>query len=373
MKSGEIDMVLLHCSKHSLFRPSRGSAARFLLAAIPLAIGFSGAVSSAKAGYSYTTINSTGGDGDFTQLLGINNAGTIAGYFGDGAVVPNNGFTIAPPYGAGDFTAENYPGAVQTQVVGINNTGATVGFYIDAPGNNHGFIFEGGTYTTIDNPLTGPSPSVNQLLGINDKWLAAGFYVNGSGVNEGELVNLSTPSSPVFSPVTAPATYDPVSTTATDVNNAGDVSGFFTNGATDAVEGFLWVGTKFVPLNFGADTSTMAFGLNNEDQVVGAYVDAAGNTHGFVYNWATDALTTINDPNADGTTSFGVEGTLVNGINDKGQLVGFYANTLATPDAVNGFLANPVPEPSTWAMMLLGFVGFGFLGYRRTLKGTLAA
>jgi hypothetical protein len=31
------------------------------------------------------------GDPAFTQLLGINNGGTIAGYFGDGTVVPNNG------------------------------------------------------------------------------------------------------------------------------------------------------------------------------------------------------------------------------------------------------------------------------------------
>jgi hypothetical protein len=26
---------------------------------------------------------------------------------------------------------------------------------------------------------------------------------------------------------------------------------------------------------------------------------------------------------------------------------------------------SPVPEPSTWAMMLLGFAGLGFAGYRR--------
>jgi hypothetical protein len=26
------------------------------------------------------------------------------------------------------------------------------------------------------------------------------------------------------------------------------------------------------------------------------------------------------------------------------------------------------PEPSTWAMMLIGFVGLGFAGYRRTRK-----
>jgi hypothetical protein len=27
--------------------------------------------------------------------------------------------------------------------------------------------------------------------------------------------------------------------------------------------------------------------------------------------------------------------------------------------------ASLVPEPSTWAMMLLGFAGLGFVGYRR--------
>jgi hypothetical protein len=32
-----------------------------------------------------------------------------------------------------------------------------------------------------------------------------------------------------------------------------------------------------------------------------------------------------------------------------------------------------VPEPSTWAMMLLGFAGLGFLGYRKARQGTLAA
>ena len=28
-------------------------------------------------------------------------------------------------------------------------------------------------------------------------------------------------------------------------------------------------------------------------------------------------------------------------------------------------LSNTVPEPSTWAMMLLGFAGLGYAGYRR--------
>lgn len=33
-------------------------------------------------------------------------------------------------------------------------------------------------------------------------------------------------------------------------------------------------------------------------------------------------------------------------------------------------IASPVPEPSTWAMMILGFAGVGFLAYRRKRNGS---
>jgi hypothetical protein len=35
-------------------------------------------------------------------------------------------------------------------------------------------------------------------------------------------------------------------------------------------------------------------------------------------------------------------------------------------------LAGAVPEPSTWAMMILGFAGIGFMGYRLSRKNTTA-
>jgi hypothetical protein len=37
------------------------------------------------------------------------------------------------------------------------------------------------------------------------------------------------------------------------------------------------------------------------------------------------------------------------------------------------FLTAAVPEPSTWAMMLLGFAGLGFMAYRRKAKPILMA
>jgi hypothetical protein len=37
------------------------------------------------------------------------------------------------------------------------------------------------------------------------------------------------------------------------------------------------------------------------------------------------------------------------------------------------FEASTIPEPSTWAMLLLGFAGLGFAGWRRTAKRGEAA
>jgi len=45
-----------------------------------------------------------------------------------------------------------------------------------------------------------------------------------------------------------------------------------------------------------------------------------------------------------------------------GGLVG-YGGALATTEAL--VVAPAVPEPSTWAMMILGFAGVGFMAYRR--------
>jgi PEP-CTERM motif len=36
-------------------------------------------------------------------------------------------------------------------------------------------------------------------------------------------------------------------------------------------------------------------------------------------------------------------------------------------------VASAVPEPSTWAMLLLGFAGLGFMAYRRQSKPALMA
>ena len=37
------------------------------------------------------------------------------------------------------------------------------------------------------------------------------------------------------------------------------------------------------------------------------------------------------------------------------------------------FHISAVPEPSTWAMMILGFAGIGFLAHRRARKAKIEA
>jgi hypothetical protein len=67
----------------------------------------------------------------------------------------------------------------------------------------------------------------------------------------------------------------------------------------------------------------------------------------------------------------------VTGVNDAGQLVGFYydPSNVTSPDrTAYAFIATPtVPEPSTWAMMIIGFCGVGFMAYRRKKGHALAA
>ncbi len=298
----------------------------FLL--LGIAVPVFGMPALADPAYSFQTVIDPG-DTAFTQLLGINNSSTIAGYFGDGTIVPNNGFTLVLP---GSFTPENFPGAVQTQVVGINNSGETVGFWIDNAGVTHGFTDIGSTFTSVNDPLT---TTVTQLLGVNDGGEAAGYWTDGAG-----NFHPFTWVSGTFTPI---AFSGLVSSQATDVNNAGDVTGFNMTTSTTS-DGFLDIGGVFTTLDFPGSTFTQALGLNNNGQVVGDYVDAGGAMHGFVYNVAANGYQSIDDPNGIGTTA-------INGINDQGQVVGFYVDGNGNTD---GFVGTPVPEPGS--LILLGTV-----------------
>jgi probable HAF family extracellular repeat protein len=282
-------------------------------------------------------------DPTFNQELGINNAGVIAGYFGSGAAGhPNKGYLVIntfKPIVQDDFINENFPNSVQTQVTGLNNRGATVGFWsyqnkTNMANNNFGFINFGGPlglFININNPNTGTIKKVktNQLLGVNDLNTAVGFYIDTAGATHGykyfSTLNL-------FSNIDDP--HGVGATTATGINNRGQVVGFFID-QSNVTRGFIDKNGVFTTIDGPNATSTMLLGLNNRGTAVGVEVDKKGKMHGLICSVRVPIVCkTLDDPNGKGTTTF-------NGINDFGQIVGFYTNGTNTI----GLLANPASFP----------------------------
>ena len=216
------------------------------------------------------TIHNDAQDPTFNQLLGINNDGVIAGYFGSGAVVngvlhSNKGYTLNPPYGQGNFINENFPGSQQTQVTGINNADRTVGFWVDANGNNFGFVDHDGHFTSVIDPNSRSADgglTFDQLLGVNDQGKAVGFWIDGNGNDHGFTYDVKSGS---FNEVNIGGF---ASTITTAINNEGHIAGFASNGGADT--SFIKEGNKLEWLTGpkGA-VSVQALGINNADQVVG--------------------------------------------------------------------------------------------------------
>jgi uncharacterized membrane protein len=105
------------------------------------------------------------------------------------------------------------------------------------------------------------------------------------------------------------------------------------------------------------DNLTWASGINNAGQIVGftgSSPEIATLFSNGVYNPLVVPLATT---------------SAARGINSNGDIVGSFG----TYPITGGGGVGDVPEPSTWAMMLLGFAGVGFMAYRRKSKPALMA
>jgi probable HAF family extracellular repeat protein len=310
-------------------------------ATTPSAEGHTLRHSSTYVRYQFQTINNNA-DPTFNQLLGINNHGEIAGYFGSGAVVhgilhPNKGYTVFQPYSQGNFRNENFPGSIQTQVTAINHYGDTAGFWVDGNGNSFDFVQWDGGFASYMDPHTRKSNGIetNQLLGLNDQGIAVGFYMDRDGNDHAYKLDQDKNT---FSEIPTADIPGAISAMATGINDNGDVVGTYTD-ANGAMHGFLLKGGRLSVYDFpyaNGVTNTTFLGVNIYDQIVGNYTVGTGDatqTHGFIMSsplhhaqWQT-----IDDPQGSGTTT-------INGINDHADLVGFYVDWTGNTD---GLLAYP--------------------------------
>jgi hypothetical protein len=177
---------------------------------------------------------------------------------------------------------------------------------------------------------------------------ATGFSLNQSG---GMSVTQTGPISGGIVPISfsnsgSLGSYGWTDTTAADTTGTepltlGSQGGLatlnFNDGGFDNGSGINYFVFIHLPGNWTTQgTSTGDYELNG--------VAAGFSTPTFIFDSGTDT-TTVSTENPDYT----------------GGLVGL--NFTLFGSAVAG-----VPEPSTWAMMLAGFAGLGFLGYRRAAK-----
>jgi hypothetical protein len=155
-------------------------------------------------GTTLTTINApTIAAANVVNAQGINNNGLIVGfYLGNNGFM--HGFTALASSASGGmitgtavadpsipFNNPNEPNAtfVFSQILGVNDQGIAAGYYGDSTASQHGYLFNTSTgkYTFLDDPSAGffNGVEVTQITGITDSGEISGFYTTNTGAMDG--------------------------------------------------------------------------------------------------------------------------------------------------------------------------------------------
>lgn len=270
----------------------------------------------------YTAVNYPGATA--TSLNGGPNLeGTAVGTWTDsGGVV--HGLTYN--YNNGHFTSFDPPGSTITIPNFINLQGVIVGQYFDSAGSSHGFVLNRGTYTTVNYP---DAPGT-ELTGINDLGEMSGAYCSDAGCDTSATLHSFVRSrSGVFT------SFDPPGATgssASTVSLAGAVVGSYDTTAeptcSTVCQGYLQFWGRYTTINYPGATFTFGGGGNVWNNIVGLYLDAEGNGHGFL--WSNGAYTSFDYPGAAFTDP--------SGINALGVIVGIYFESSGVE---HGFIRKP--------------------------------
>jgi uncharacterized membrane protein len=204
-------------------------------------------------------------------------------------------------------------GITGTGTLGINDRGQILGVY-ERPDRvvRHFVRDRNGRFTIIDDP---PGTSSDRLsyeaVDINNRGEIVGFYNDDQGsttsgflrTKRGRLLDIAVPGSRVTGPL--------------KVNDRRQVVGIYV-GADGAVHGFLWDDGKFATIDVPGATATVILGINNRRQMVGSYIDAGGAYHGFLRERDNRITALPEAPGADPTMG----GTQPASFNERGQIVG---------------------------------------------------
>ena len=266
------------------------------------------------------------GAGNNTLPQKINERGDVVGVFVDSAGV-TRAFVRFSDGSFSDPIVDPNDAVGFTEGRGINNSRVVNGDYIASDGTAQSFFWSNGNFTEY----VFPGAVQTDLLSINDAGdFTGGVVPDASGIFQG-FVSVDG----ILSSFSVPGA---VLTLAYEINNSEELTvGYYIDGVI--LHGYYRdsSGTLHFPIDPSGSVSTVLFGLNDRNWVVGRYA-SSGVTHGLFFI----------PPNQFSTFDYpGSTFTSLNGINDKGIIVGRYVDASGI---AHGFLARiRGTPPTTWA------------------------
>jgi hypothetical protein len=296
--------------------------------------------------YGFTYVKGNYATTDFASTFGVSKNGAYAGYYWgiDGV---QSGYVASPqPF---KLSTVKIPNDQQGSLYGVNKAGVSVGKYVDSNGVEHGLMISGSKVTNIDD-----SNGVSTVcFAINSTNHIVGDYFDTSGNPHGFEY-----SGGKFKDIPGPSAA--LSSDATGINDAGEISGDFFSGTDRTHHGFILKGSKYTQLDPPGSTNTFGGRINASASVTFFWVDAKGYVQSSLYqgkkyssidvpgaaltyaqgiNTAGDIAFFVYDPYGVGHAALkkgnvyyifadpkGSQ-TAAAGINDNGLIVGFYTPT----------------------------------------------